>query len=140
VRDDAAIAVGQGVGIGYALAGLLAAMPFHASMKRVYLPQDIVDSAGIDIQRGLFELKPSPELAESVHEIAALAGYHLDVARAQRDGVPRAALPALLLALPAARRLQRLKEARYNVFDPRFARPDSLQSLRLAWAAWRGRY
>jgi phytoene synthase len=140
VRDDATIAVGQGVGIGYALAGLLAAMPFHAGMKRVYLPQDIIESTGIDLQRGLFELKPSPELAEGVHEIAALAGYHLDVARAQRDGVPRAALPALLPALPAARRLQRLKAARYNVFDPCLARPDGLQSLRLAWAAWRGRY
>jgi NADH dehydrogenase [ubiquinone] 1 alpha subcomplex assembly factor 6 len=140
VRDDAAIVVGQGVGIGYGLAGLLAAMPFHARMKRVYLPQDIIDSSGIDLQCGLFELKPSPELAESVHEIAALAGYHLDVARAQRAGMPRAALPALLLALPAARRLQRLKEAQYNVFDPRLARPDGLQSLRLAWAAWWRQY
>jgi len=141
VRDDAAGAVARGVGIGCALAGLLAAMPFHARMKRVYLPRDMIDdSAGIEIERDLFELRPSPALAEAAHEIAALAAYHLDAARAQRDVVPRAALPALLPAVLATRRLARLERAKYDVFNPRLAQPDGLQSLRLLWGAVRGRY
>ena len=139
-RDAEAVAVGQAVGIGYALAGLLAAMPFHAAMKRVYLPQDMIESAEIDLARSLFELKPSAPLADSVHEIAALAEYHLGAARAQRAGVPRKALAALLPAVLAARRLMILASADYNVFDPRFSRPDPRQSWRLAWAALRGRY
>jgi NADH dehydrogenase [ubiquinone] 1 alpha subcomplex assembly factor 6 len=140
VRGAEAVGVGRGVGVAYALAGLLAAMPFHASMKRVYLPQDIITSSAIDIEGGLFELKPSPALAESVHEVAALAGYHLDAARAQRDAVPREAVPALLPGVLAARRLKRLAAAGYNVFDRRWLQPDGLQSLRLAWAALQGRY
>ena len=140
VRAGEALGVACSVGIAYALSGLLAAVPFHARMKRVYLPQDVIDSAGIDIERGLFELKPSPALAESVHEIAALAGYHLGVARAQRQAIPREALPALLLAVLAERRLKRLERLNYNVFDARWSRPDTLQSWRLTWAALRGAY
>jgi NADH dehydrogenase [ubiquinone] 1 alpha subcomplex assembly factor 6 len=140
VRNGQALGVGGSVGIAYALSGLLASVPFHARMKRVYLPQDIIDSAGIDIERGLFELKPSPALADSVHEIAALAGYHLGVARAQRVAVPREALPALLLAVLAERRLKRIEKLSYNVFDARWSRPDTLQSWHLTWAALRGAY
>jgi NADH dehydrogenase [ubiquinone] 1 alpha subcomplex assembly factor 6 len=140
VREGEAVAVGCSVGIAYALSGLLAAIPFHARMKRVYLPQDVIDSSGIDIEGGLFELKPSPALADSVHESAARAGYHLGAARAQRRVVPREALPALLPAVLAERRLKRLERLNYNVFDARWSRPDTLQSWRLTWAALRGAY
>src|SRR5207237_3175892 len=36
------------VGIGYALAGLLRAMPFHARTGRSYIPADIVQRVGLD--------------------------------------------------------------------------------------------
>lgn len=140
VRDADSVTVGQAVGIAYALAGLLAAVPFHARMKRCYLPQDIIESYAIDLERTLFELKPSPALAETVQEIASLARYHLDVARSYRDKIPREAVPALLPAVLALRRLNRLARVGHNVFDPRWLKPDGLQSLRLAWAAMLGRY
>lgn len=132
--------VGSSVGIAYALSGLLASVPFHARMKRIYLPKDVTDSYGLDVERTLFELKPAPALEETAKEIAALARYHLGIARAQRRSVPRKALPALLPAVLAERRLNRLEQAGHNVMDPRLARPDTLQSWRLAWSAMRGRY
>ncbi len=133
---DAAISVG----IAYALAGLLAAVPFHARMKRVYLPKDVTDSYGLDIERSLFELQPSPALRETAREIAALAGYHLTVARAQRQEIPRNAIPALLPAVLAGRRLELLERLDHNVMDQRLVREDPMQSWRLAWAALRGAY
>ncbi len=140
VREAEAEAAGRSVGIAYALSGLLAAMRFHAGMKRSYLPQDMIDSYRIDLARSVFALKATPALAESAQEIAALARYHLDVARAQRDRVPQAAVPALLPAVLAAQRLRRLARLGHNVFDPRWQQPDTMQSLRLSWAALRRRY
>jgi len=140
VRGAPAHGVGTSVGIAYALSGLLAAVPFHARMKRVFLPKDVSDSYGLDVARSLFELQPSPALVETIKEIAALARYHLGVARAQREAVPRAAIPALLPAILAARRLRLLERLGHNVMDPRWLRPDTLQSARLTWAALRGVY
>ncbi len=140
VRQAEAEAAGRSVGIAYALSGLLAAMRFHAGMKRCYLPQDMIDAYRIDLARSVFELKSTPALAESVHEIAALARYHLDVARAQSGAVPRQAVPALLPSVLAERRLRRLARLNHDVFDSRWQRVDTLQSLQLSWSAWRRRY
>jgi phytoene synthase len=140
VRAAEAAAVAGSVGIAYALSGLLIAVPFHARMKRLYLPKDVIESYGLDVERTLFELQPSPALEETAKEIAALARYHLGIARAQREAIPREALPALLPAVLAERRLTRLEQAGHNVMDPRLARADTLQSWRLTWSAMRGRY
>jgi len=140
VRGGESEVAGRSVGIAYALSGLLAAMRFHAGMKRLYLPQDMIADQKIDPERSVFALKSTPALKECAQEIAALARYHLGVAQAQRRAVPKAALPALLPAIIAERRLERLEKLDYDVLDPRASLADTRQSLRLAWAAWRGRY
>ena len=93
---------GVHVGIAYALAGLLRAMPFHARAGRRYIPADIADRTGLDatdyrgcahpgIALGTAELPRRPTSPRS--------------ARADRAEVPRAALPALLPAIVAQRSL-----------------------------------
>jgi hypothetical protein len=49
-------------------------------------------------------------------------------------------MPALLHAVLAEQRLRRLAAADHNPFDTKLAVDDTLQSLRLAWAALRRRY
>jgi phytoene synthase len=88
----------------------------------------------------VFELKSSPGLIESAEEIAALARYHLGAARACRDVVPRQAVPALLPAVLAERRLKRLEKLGHDVMNARLRQPDTLQSWCLARAAMRGTY
>ncbi|HZB93823.1 MAG TPA: phytoene/squalene synthase family protein, partial [Stellaceae bacterium] len=107
----AAEAAGRAVGTGYALTGLLRAVPVHARAKRLYLPRALAEAAGLDIDRGLFELRPSPALSRVVERVAARATSHLDKARALAPQVPRAALPALLPAVLARADLARLKRA-----------------------------
>jgi Squalene/phytoene synthase len=75
----------------------------------------------------------STALRRAIAEIAAAASAHLRMARRQ----PRpaaAALPALLPAVVAEHSLKRLQRAGYDPFNPALARPDPLQSWRLAAA------
>jgi phytoene synthase len=88
----------------------------------------------------LLALKPSPELAAVAREIAQRALAHLDEARRLRGAIPRAALPVLLHGVVVERRQRRLAALDHNVMNPDFAREDTLQIMRLALAAWRGRF
>jgi NADH dehydrogenase [ubiquinone] 1 alpha subcomplex assembly factor 6 len=140
IDDVSTRAAARAIGVAYALSGLLIAAPFHARARRLYLPRDITERVGVDLERSLFALKPSARLAAVARVIAARAREHLDDARRHRRAVPRAASPALLPGVLAERRLQRLERVGHNVLDPRLAPQDTLQSLRLAWASLRGRF
>jgi phytoene synthase len=140
VRDEAAMAAGRAVAVAYALAGLLVATRFQARMRRSYLPADLLAARGIELHRTLYELKPAPGLGEIAAVVAERARDHLDAARARRRDVPRAALPALLPAVLAARSLARLERAKYDLLSPRLARPDGGKALRLTLVSFLGRY
>ena len=137
--DHAAREAGHHIGIAYALAGLLRALPLLTEAGRSVIPADIAAPAWLDLgdRRAL---RSSTALRVAVGEIAAAAEGHLRAAREKGPAVARAALPALLPAVVAGRSLTRLRRARYNPFDPALARRDPLQSWRLAAAALRGRF
>ena len=140
VGDAAAQEAGRSAGIAYALAGLLVAAPFHARARRLYLPQDLVVRHDVDLERSLFALKSSPELAAVARDIAACAEQHLEAARQHRDTLPRGALPALLLAMPSGAQAQGTCTSHYDLMSPIHRRDDRIQSLRLSWAFLRHRY
>jgi phytoene synthase len=138
IADADAQDAARGVGIAFALAGLLTAAPFHARARRLYLPRELTERNNVDLERSLFALKSSPALAASAQAIAERAVEHLTAARQKRGTIPRSALPALLPAILAARRLRALNARRYDLMAP--PHEDHLQSLRLGWAVLRGRY
>ena len=139
VSDPAAREAGHHIGIAYALAGLLRALPVLTASGRPVIPPDVAVRAGLDLgdYRGL---RSSNALRAAVAEIAAAAEAHLQTARERRGAVTHAALPALLPAVVAEQSLKRLKRAGHNPFDPALVRPDPLQSWRLAAAALRRRF
>ena len=132
-------AAAREIGIAYALAGLLRAMGFHARAGKSYIPQQVAADAGLD-PADYAGLRDTPPLRRAAAAIAAAAAAHLDQARRQRSGAPRAALPALLPAIVAQRVLKRLRQGGGNPFDPRLAAPDPLLAWRLAAAMLRGRF
>jgi phytoene synthase len=140
VRDSAAaLEAGREVGVAWALTGLVRAIPFHARDKRLYIPVDLAAEA--DLHTGdLFELRPSTPLAKVVGRLRKRAQELLDAARAKAADVPEAAQPALMLATLADTYLARIRRAGDNVFDPSLGRPDGWKTVRLSWAAFRGRY
>jgi NADH dehydrogenase [ubiquinone] 1 alpha subcomplex assembly factor 6 len=139
VHDTAAREAANHIGIAYALAGLLRAMPYYAWTGRRIIPTDLVLRTGL-AQEDYRELRDSPALRGATAEIAAVASRHLAAARILRGGIPRPALPALLPAIVAGRSLARLKSADYNAFDRTLVAADPLQSWRLAVAALLGRF
>ncbi len=138
--DAAALAAGRHVGIAEALSGLLRAAPHRARTGRTDLPSDLLAEAGIAAGR-IDPRRPPSGLAAVAERIAAAARDHLVDARRLAPDVPRQATPALLPAVLASHDLDRLARAGHDPFDPRLARPERVsRPLRLALAAWRGRY
>jgi NADH dehydrogenase [ubiquinone] 1 alpha subcomplex assembly factor 6 len=139
VEDPAAAAAAHEVGIAYALAGLLRAMPFHARAGRCYIPADVAEVAGLD-PADYAGLRGSPALRQAVAPLADAAAAYLAAARGRRQGVLHAALPALLPAVAAGRALVRLRRADGNPFDPRLAAPEPLLTWHLTGAMLRRRF
>jgi phytoene synthase len=134
VRDEPARQAGREVGIAYALAGLMRALPFHAAAGRSYIPTEVAARVGLDPERPLPSEGSAP-LLTAVKEIAQSAERHLRAAKDLRRRMPRSAIAALLPGTIAERSLGRLVGANYDPFDPRLALPDPLQAWRLAVAA-----
>jgi phytoene synthase len=113
--DSGALEAARLIGTAWALTGILRAVPFHARQHRLYLPNDRLDALGIRTSR-LFDLKPGPELAEIVQEIARLALARLDRARPAIRALPGPARSPLLLAPLARLHLRDLAKAGWNPF------------------------
>ena len=127
------------VAVAWALAGLLRAVPFHARARRIYLPADLNRRAGLDVWT-LFERGETDGLAQVVEWVAAKADETLRAARALRRDVPRAAVPALLVATLADAYLARLARCRFNPFAAAVQRRPGSALARMALNASRGRY
>jgi phytoene synthase len=138
VCDPKAERAGFHIGVAYALAGLLRAMPFHARAGRLVIPADIAAQTGLD-PADYCALRSTRALRSATAEIAAAADRHLVAARAHRRSITRRALPALLPAIVAGRSLTRLKRVGYDPFNPTLAAPDPTQSWRLAISSLRNR-
>lgn len=95
--DTARIAVAAGR--GWALTGLLRAVPFHARQHRLYLPADRLAQAGVRTSQ-LFDLKPEAGLTGVVREVGEQARADFSVARRLIRTLPRSGRsPALLIEL-----------------------------------------
>lgn len=138
-ENQAAREAARHVGIAWALCGLLRAYPYHAASGRLFLPFDLLDRHGVEVEDLLAGKPPRDKLALVARELADLAEDHLKQARALRRQVPKAALPALLAASLSESYLRRLAKAGYDLCDQIWSRPRP-RPLYLAWRSWRGRY
>lgn len=126
------------VGIAYALAGLIRAMPAHAAAGRIMIPDDVAAEAGLD--RGDYAARRgSPALRHAVAILTGAVTRRLAAARAMRRDLPKTALPALLPARIAEEVVKRLERAEFDPFAGAGLR-DPLQSWRLVYAALRRRF
>jgi len=131
VEAPAAFEAARHLGVAWGLIGLVRALPFHLRQGRLYLPADLMAAAGVD-PGALKAGKASPATATVVRQMAERAATLLAEARALK--VPRAAVPALLLAAPARLYLRRLRRADHDPFDPRIQAPDPWAVPRLLLA------
>jgi phytoene synthase len=138
-QDEETQAAARDVAIAWALLGLLRAVPFHARMRRMYLPADLSREAGLDPDC-LFDKGSTVGLRSVVEKLVGIAVEHLIRARGRRKAVQRAALPVLLPARLADLWVNRLRVAEFNPLDGRVQAPAPWRMLHLATARLRARF
>lgn len=143
VRGDGAAAApalsaARDLGTGWALTGLVRAIPFHARAKRVYMPQALMAEAGVAVD-DLLELRPGAGLPAVARRICTEAEQRLARAQAILPRPPRAAYPVFLMAVLARRQLGVLKASGFDVFDARLAAMPPATPWPLAGAWLRGK-
>jgi 15-cis-phytoene synthase len=124
----AEIAAGP-AGIAYAIAGLLRALPLHASRGQLYLPIELLDRHQVRPQ-DIFAGKSSAGLKAALSDLRAIAREHLRAAQPRIVALRRSVMPVFLpiaLARPSLDRLERS--------DP-FA-PREIPAWRRQWLIWR---
>lgn len=137
--EDSVNAAARQVGIGFGLAGVIRALPFHIRQRRVYLPEDLLAQQGLsrdDVLAG----RGAERLSPIISKLARIGQQHLKDARAVRGRVPAGATAALLPATLADRHLAQFAEHGRPADTQIVNLVPPWQILRLAAKAWRGRY
>jgi phytoene synthase len=138
-RGDASREAGRHLGIAWGLVGLMRALPFHIGKRRPSLPLDVMEEAGLRLS-DFRDRGQSDSLPQAVRLVAERADAHLAQARAFKEDVPTAALPAFMAGPLAAHYLKSLARAGYDPAMPRVHAADRLNAWRLAWAKLRKTY
>jgi phytoene synthase len=133
-----AAAVARDVGTAWALTGLLTTLGQQAGAGRCYLPADRLAAEGVQMADFL-ACRPSAGLARVVAVVAAEARRLLASARSHRRDLPKAALPAVLMAPLIDRYLARLARNGADPFHPVELPPWQTPAL-IGLAALRGRF
>jgi 15-cis-phytoene synthase len=118
-------------GAAYAIAGLLQALPLHASRGQLYLPLDLLArhrARPEDVLAG----QETDELRAALAELRSVARGHLASARERLNELPAAAWPALLPLSLSRLALARMERRGYRPF-----RPAAVPQWRKQWALWR---
>lgn len=118
------------VGIAYATAGLLRALPIACARGQVYLPLEILTRNGVS-RDDLIGRRDTPQLRAALREMRALARAHYDKALAARwpEAIAAAFLPLALVPLY----LKRMERRDYRPFET----PVEAPQWRRQWALWR---
>ena len=127
------------VSTGWALAGLLRALPADAQAPTLAVPQAVAQAAALTDTDPL-RASARPQLRAAVSMVAATAREHLAAARRRRPEVSQRALPVLLWATYAQGHLNDLKRAGHDPFAIRPARRAPLRMIAAAANHARGRY
>jgi phytoene synthase len=118
-------------GLGYAIAGLLQALPIHAARGQLFLPLEVLERHGV--QRQDVEAKQATAgLRAALAEMRQQARQHLAEAARLADGIPPAVLPALLAVALARPVLDRMDRKDYDPFVP-----VEVTQWRRQWRLWR---
>ena len=119
------------VGAAYAIAGLLRALPIHASRRQLYLPADLMQRYGAD-SADVFAGNATVELRAVLAELRLRARQHLVAAQRRLADAPPEAHSALLLIALVRPALDRMERQSYQPFSP-----VEVPQWRRQWVLWR---
>jgi phytoene synthase len=123
ITDPEILKAAEQTGIAWSMIGILRAVPFHAQFRRCFLPMDLLQQAGIRIER-LYDFPTETKLRPVVERIA-------DEAEACLENMP--GHPRAIFALNKLTRIyiKRLRAAKYEPFQADINRPIAFKMLRM---------
>jgi phytoene synthase len=130
-RDPNIATLAGHAGIAYGVAGILRALPIHATRGQMYLPTDLMQRYGSQ-PADVFVSKATTELRAVLAELRLRARQHLASAKALLGEAPHEVLPALLPVALVRPSLDRMERKSYQPF-----RPSELPQWRRQWLLWR---
>jgi phytoene synthase len=118
-------------GLAQGLTQVMASLPFDASRRQLFVPQQVLADHGSGIEE-VFAGKETPNVRAALDQVLGEAREHLKTAFTLLASVPPEARPAFLPLARVRRELKRLSRADNDPFVPR-----STSRFRTLWTLWR---
>jgi phytoene synthase len=117
-------------GLAQGMVQVMAALPRDASRRQLFVPQQVLQSHGVDIEQ-VFAGKQTPKLRAALDQLIGEARGHLTTALALLDSVPPEVRPVFLPVALVARDLKRMSRADNDPFVPR-----ATSRFGILWTLW----
>lgn len=118
-------------GLAQGLVHVIARLPYDASRRQLFLPQQVLTNHGSDVEE-VFAGKQTPRLRAAVVQLLGEGRQHLDAALSLLADVPREVRPVFLPLAGVKRDLALLTRPDSDPFAPQV--PSRLSTL---WTLWR---
>ncbi|XP_055892662.1 NADH dehydrogenase (ubiquinone) complex I, assembly factor 6-like [Biomphalaria glabrata] len=124
--DHAASHLGKAQGI----VTVLRASPYHASVRQVQIPMEILTKHKIS-QEDIIRGKSSQPLKDAVFELASTANLHLTKSRSLMSSLPQGCYLAFLNACVCDHYLKSLQKVDFNIFDGKLQQKNPLLAYQM---------
>jgi len=131
-KDPGTATAAGHAGVAYGLTGLMRALPWHASRRQMYLPQDVCARHNLAMET-VFGGETTPELNAVLAELRGHVRHHMQRVRQAADTVPQACEAAFL---PLALVEPYLRRQEASGFDP-LRHVAEFSQLKRQWRLWR---
>jgi 15-cis-phytoene synthase len=118
-------------GLAQGMGRVIAALPLDASRRRLFVPQQVLESHGCGIEE-VFAGKQTPKLRAALDQLVGEARGHLKTAYALLVDVPPPVRPVFLPLALVDRDLERMSRADNDPFMPQ-----TTSRFRTLWTLWR---
>jgi len=118
-------------GLAQGFVQVIAALPLDASRRQLFVPLQLLESHGSDIEE-VFAGKQTPKLRAALDQLVGEAREHLKTALELLAHVPPQVRPVFLPLSLVARDLKRMSRADSDPFTPKVT-----SRLRTLWTVWR---
>ena len=118
-------------GLAQGIAHVLTALPLDASRRQLFVPLQLLESNGVDLEE-VFAGKEAPTLRAALDQLIGEAQAHLKTALALLATAPPQVRPAFLPLALVERNLMRMSRADSDLFVPQVT-----SRLRTLWTLWR---
>ena len=118
-------------GLAQGMAQVLAALPLDASRRQSFVPLQLLESNGSDLEQ-VFAGKQTPKLRAALDQLIGEAQAHLQTALALLATAPPQARPVFLPLALVGRDLERMSQPDKDPFVPQVT-----SRLRILWTLWR---